>query len=113
VTTTAISAAVPRKRTTLAGRVTHVATYVRPWIRFEADLSDRTGTIRLRFLGRTEVPGMVTGCRVSVEGTPSLEYDSLVMLNPLYQFLGGSAECRDHTGGSRRADGEAKNWEEP
>jgi hypothetical protein len=87
VTTTAISAVVVRRRFILVGRVVNVAALVRPWIRFDVEFSDGTGTITLRFLGRTEVPGMVPGRRMRVEGTPSLEHGVLVMLNPLYTLL--------------------------
>jgi hypothetical protein len=38
-------------------------------------------------MGRTEIPGMVVGRRLSVMGTPSTEGNTLVMLNPLYEFL--------------------------
>jgi hypothetical protein len=86
VSRTAISAAEPRKRTVLAGRITGVATRVRPWIRFEVQLRDCTGSIILRFMGRTEVPGMTLGAQLVVEGTPALERDRVVMLNPLYTF---------------------------
>jgi hypothetical protein len=86
VTSTAISAVVPRKRTILVGQVTEVASFVRPWARFEAELCDGTGTITLRFMGRTEIPGLVLGSRLSVDGTPSIEGDILVMLNPLYEI---------------------------
>jgi hypothetical protein len=42
--------------------------------------------LRLQFMGRTDVPGMVTGRRVIVEGTPPEEHGSMVMGNPLYAF---------------------------
>jgi hypothetical protein len=88
MSTTAISAAVPRKHTALAGRVIAVASHVRPWVRFNVEMCDGTGTITLRFMGRTEVAGIVPGCRLRVEGTPSMEKDgTLLMLNPLYEFV--------------------------
>jgi hypothetical protein len=86
---TAISAAVPRMRIVVAGRVTHVRTRVQPWVRFDVDLNDDTGTITLRFMGRTEIPGIVPGCHLRAEGTPSREADRLIMLNPLYAFCLG------------------------
>ena len=92
MTTTAISAVVPRRPCLLAGRVTAVASYVRPWVRLDVDLCDGTGTITLRFLGRTEVPGLVPGRRMSVDGTPAMEGDSLIMLNPLYTLLDDDAQ---------------------
>ena len=60
--------------------------YTRPWVRVDAELSDGTGTIMLRFMGRYEVPGLVTGTRLVVEGTPAREGDLLIMRNPLYEF---------------------------
>ncbi len=83
---TAISAAVPRTRTVIAGRVSEVRTRVRPWVRFDVDLSDGTGTITLRFMGRTEIAGVVPGCHLRAEGTSSIEFGRLIMLNPLYTF---------------------------
>jgi hypothetical protein len=38
-------------------------------------------------MGRTEVPGMVPGSHLRVEGTPSMEGDTLIMLNPFYEFV--------------------------
>jgi hypothetical protein len=50
-------------------------------------VDDGTGTLVLRFMGRRQVLGMVPGVTVRVEGTPMLERNKLVMLNPLYQYL--------------------------
>jgi hypothetical protein len=83
---TAISAAVPRRRATLEGRITAVRASTRPWVRFDVELSDGTGSVTLRFVGRTEVPGMRPGRRLSVEGTPAEDHATLIMLNPLYEF---------------------------
>jgi hypothetical protein len=90
VTTTAISAVVPRRRTTLTGRILMVSAFSRPWTRLDVELSDGTGTIVLRFTGRREIPGLVPGRQLDVDGTPSLERDRLIMRNPLYSF----ANCR-------------------
>lgn len=87
MTSTAIAAVVPRKRTTLMGRVTSVQTHVRPWVRLDAVLSDGTGTIVLRFMGRTEIPGLVPGRDLRVEGTAALEREVLIMRNPIYSFV--------------------------
>jgi hypothetical protein len=87
MTATAISAVMPRRPCTLEGRVTAVAALVRPWVRFHIDLCDGTGTITLRFMGRTEVRGVVPSRRMRVEGTPSVEGDALIMLNPQYSLL--------------------------
>ncbi len=55
MTPTAIAAVVLRRPTVLVGRVVAVAAYVRPWVRFHVELSDGTGSITLRFMGRTEI----------------------------------------------------------
>jgi hypothetical protein len=86
MSTTAISAVVPRRPTMVAGQVVAVAAHVRPWVRLCVELCDGTGTITLRFLGRTEIPGIVRGCHLRVEGTPWMEEGLLVMINPLYEF---------------------------
>jgi hypothetical protein len=85
--TTAISAVVPRRPTMLAGEIVAVAANVRPWMRLNVELCDGTGTITLRFMGRTEIPGIVLGRRLRVNGTPWMEDGTLlIMLNPLYEF---------------------------
>jgi hypothetical protein len=83
---TAISAVVPRTPTILAGQVVAVAAHTRPWVRLNVELCDGTGTITLRFMGRTEIPGIVLGCHLRVHGTPWMEDGTLIMLNPLYEF---------------------------
>jgi hypothetical protein len=85
--TTAISAVVPRRPTMLAGEIVAVAANVRPWVRLNVELCDGTGTITLRFMGRTEIPGIVLGCRLRVQGTPWMKDGTLIMLNPLYEFV--------------------------
>jgi hypothetical protein len=86
MSTTAISAVVPRTPNVVA--VVAVAAHIRPWVRCNVELSDGTGTIALRFMGRTDVPGVVPGCHLRVEGTPWMEGDILMMLNPLYDSVG-------------------------
>ncbi len=93
---TAISAAVPRKRSTMAGRVVGVTAFSRPRVRLDVEFSDGTGTGVLRFLGRLEIPGMVPGRSLEVEGTPAMEHGRLIILNPLYKFVarGDQWGCR-------------------
>ena len=83
---TAISAAVPRRPTMLAGEIVAVAANVRPWVRLNVELCDGTGTITLRFMGRTEIPGIVPGCHLRAYGTPWMEDGTRIMLNPLFEF---------------------------
>jgi hypothetical protein len=84
--TAAISAVIPRRPAMVVGQVVAVAAHVRPWVRLTVELCDGTGTITLRFLGRTEIPGIVLGCRLRVEGTPWMEDGLLTMINPIYEF---------------------------
>jgi hypothetical protein len=84
---TAISAVVARRPAMVAGWVTGVAAHLRPWVRLDIEFRDETGAITLRFLGRTQIPGIVTGCRMTIEGTPWMEEGTLVIVNPLYMFL--------------------------
>jgi hypothetical protein len=88
VSTAAISAVVPRRRTAVIGQVISVTTCVRPRARFQVVIEDGTGTLTLRFVGRRNVPGMAPGADVWAEGTPMMERNVLVMLNPLYRYLG-------------------------
>jgi hypothetical protein len=87
VSATAISAVAVRRPTTLSGWVTGVEAYARPWVRLDIDFCDGTGTITLRFMGRTHIPGIVVGSHMTVEGTPGVEGGTLVMLNPVYAFV--------------------------
>ena len=87
VTITAMSAVVPRVRTTVAGRIIAVRAYRRPWMRLDVELGDGTGTLILRFTGRAAIPGMSRGRRVGAEGMPSAQGGRLFMLNPHYAFV--------------------------
>jgi hypothetical protein len=88
-TATAIAALVPRRRAVVAGTIESVASFERPWVRTDAVLGDRTGTLVLRFMGRAAVPGIRCGCRLVAEGTLALEGGVLLMRNPLYSFAAG------------------------
>ena len=81
-----MSSVVPRRRATVAGRITSVREVRRPWPLFDVQLSDGTGSITLRFMGRRAIPGMAPGCRLLVEGMPAREAGVLLMRNPLYSF---------------------------
>ncbi len=87
MTTTAISAVVPRKRTTLVGQVMSVSSLLRPWVRLDIVLGDGSGSITLRFMGRSVIPGMTAGRQIRVEGTPAIVRGVLLTLNPVYEFL--------------------------
>lgn len=89
MSTTAIGDLEPRQRATACGEVLSVATYESPWVRTDVEVGDDTGVVLLRFMGRAEVPGLVQGRRIAVEGTPGLRDGVLVIPNPLYQFVAG------------------------
>jgi hypothetical protein len=80
---------VPRRRATVAGEVRSVASYERPYVRTDAELSDGTGVIILRFMGRASVPGVAIGAHVVAQGTPGPERGALVIRNPIYWFEAG------------------------
>jgi hypothetical protein len=84
VSTTAIGSLVPRRRATVAGTIRAMRTHERPYHRTDAELDDGTGLVVLRFVGRTRMPGITTGARLFATGTPAVERDALVILNPLY-----------------------------
>jgi hypothetical protein len=85
---TAIAALVPRQRAAVRGMVISVVSYRLPWVRTDVELSDGTGAVLLRFMGRAELPGLAMGRCVLAEGTPALERGLLLMRNPLYSFVG-------------------------
>ncbi len=93
--TTVIAAVVPRRRAVVAGEVESVDFTERPWVRTDAVLHDGTGTLVLRFMGRTTVPGITPGRRLVAEGTPAVHDGVLLMCNPLYSFVKG--ECASGT----------------
>jgi hypothetical protein len=57
-----------------------------PLARTDASISDGTGVLQLRFVGRLAIPGLDVGRYLVVDGTPALVNGNLVMLNPLYSF---------------------------
>ncbi len=71
----------------MAGRVVRVTAFNRPWVRLDVEFRDGTGTAVLRFVGRLEIRGMVPGRCIEVEGTPAMEHGTLIILNPLYEFV--------------------------
>jgi hypothetical protein len=85
-TATTIAALVLRRRAVVRGKVISVISYQLPWVRTDVELSDGTGAIILRFVGRAELPGFAMGRCMTVEGTPALERGVLLMRNPLYSF---------------------------
>ena len=84
---TAIGAMVPRRRVTVTGEIVTVRSFTKPWVRTDADLDDGTGTVTLRFVGRSQVPGVVPGQRMLAHGTAALDEGGLVISNPIYSFV--------------------------
>jgi hypothetical protein len=87
VSATAIGALQPRRRATVSGEILSVVSYVLPGIRTDVELSDDTGVVVLRFMGRAEVPGLISGRRIVAEGTPADRNGVLVIHNPIYEFV--------------------------
>ena len=88
MSTTAIAAVVPRRRTTVRGEIVSVVSHERLWVRTDAEVTDGTGNLVLRFVGRSGLPGLVAGSQLEVEGTPGFVRGVLVMLNPRYSLKG-------------------------
>ncbi len=84
---TAIGVLVPRLRCTVDGRIIRATSYQRPWVRTDVELSDGSGDVVLRFIGRAGVHGFRSGRRVVASGTPGLHHGDLVILNPIYTFV--------------------------
>jgi hypothetical protein len=59
-----------------------------PWVRTDAEVTDGTGSLLLRFLGRSGVPGVLVGGQMEAEGTAGFVRGVLVMLNPRYSLTG-------------------------
>lgn len=83
-----ISQVVPREKAVLFGVIQSLTYYpeqIRPLV--DATLFDGTGTIVLRWPGRTDIPGMHAGSHVEVEGTVGSRNGVLLMTNPLYRLI--------------------------
>ena len=77
-----------RSEVTLVGQVTVlVLTPGATGRGLEADLDDGTGVVRLVWLGRPAVPGIVAGRRLRVTGRLTLSGGRRTIFNPRYQLL--------------------------
>ena len=77
-----------RQKAALFGTIQSVTYYpenIRPLI--DATLFDGTGTIVLRWPGRSDIPGMHAGVHLEVEGTIGVSNGVKVMTNPLYRLI--------------------------
>jgi hypothetical protein len=86
VSTTAIGELEPRRRATVSGEILSVVSHELPWVRTDVELGDDSGVVLLRFMGRADVPGLVRGRRIIVEGTPADRDGVLTIHNPIYEF---------------------------
>ena len=75
-----------RRRAVLSGAIRSVRVRSMSDASVEAVLADGTGVATLVWLGREEVPGLVPGATVTIEGTVLDRHGRLVVLNPLYRF---------------------------
>jgi hypothetical protein len=89
VNATAIGELEPRKRARVSGEILSVVSYERPWVRTDVELGDGTGVVTLRFMGRAAVPGFIARRRIVAEGTAGVRDGTLVIHNPLYEFVAG------------------------
>ena len=71
----------------MAGRVVRVAAFTRPWVGLDVEFSDGTGSAVLRFVGRLEIPGMLPGRSLEVEGTPAMEHGTADHPQPALEFV--------------------------
>jgi hypothetical protein len=77
-----------RQRVKLAGMVRRIT--VRPIEGFEAlevVLTDGTGMVTARWLGRRKIPGLLLGSRILIEGVLGEEQGVKRMVNPTFEFL--------------------------
>jgi hypothetical protein len=83
-----IAEAPVRTRVKLAGEVKAIR--VRsdiPWPDFEAELWDGTGTVRVVWLGRDAIPGVVPGTRLIVEGVIGEAPGGGRMIDPEFELI--------------------------
>ena len=77
-----------RQKAVLFGTIKSVTYYpenIRPLI--DATLFDGTGTIVLRWPGRSDIPGMHAGVHLEVEGTIGVSNGVKIMTNTLYRLI--------------------------
>jgi len=85
--TVRIAEAPVRERVKLAGMVRRIT--VRPVEGFEAleiVLTDGTGLVAARWLGRRSIPGLALGSRLVIEGVLGLEQGVRKVVNPTFEF---------------------------
>lgn len=82
-----------RRRATVRGRVQTLSLPDNGTaMTLDVELADRTGSLHLRFLGRTAIPGIECGVVLRAEGLVSTQGSRRVMYNPVYEIV----PRRDH-----------------
>lgn len=59
---------------------------IRPGASFEAVISDGTGEVTAVWTGRENIPGLMLGSRLTLEGMLATERGGPRMVNPRYEF---------------------------
>jgi amino acid transporter len=86
-----------RQRVTVEGRIRSVQVGTPAGKSLEAQLFDETGGIRLLFMGRIRIPGIVPGAVIRATGTVGEFKAHLALANPRYELLTAASES-DHGG---------------
>jgi hypothetical protein len=82
-----IADALPRARIVVRGEIVEVGRdTLGTTPTYRCRLDDGSGQVILLFVGRTSIPGLLTGTRCTVEGTARAEGPLLVVWNPLYRI---------------------------
>ncbi|HEY2522267.1 MAG TPA: amino acid permease [Streptosporangiaceae bacterium] len=84
----AVATAIRPGKATVEGRVVSLA--IRPVERnsvLAVDVFDGTSTVTALFYGRKQIPGVICGSTLRLQGTIGLKGDRPVMTNPLYELV--------------------------
>jgi DNA/RNA endonuclease YhcR with UshA esterase domain len=82
-----ISDVAARSRVVVTGNVTSAKTIaLGASTAYECGIEDGTGDLSLVFVGRTHVPGLVSGAVCTAEGTARMVRGHLEIWNPLYEL---------------------------
>ena len=82
-----IAAARLRQRVKIAGQIRRLTVFpMKDNESLEAHVSDGTGEVVVRFMGRRAIPGLGLGSKIVVEGVLGGTPDAPTMLNPLLEF---------------------------
>ena len=80
--------------------------YSRPWTRCDVELSDGTGSVVLRFMGRAELPGLVAGATLVAGARRGWRRARSIIRKPLYRLTADGA----HPGDAHPSWASAINW---